>query len=368
MRNKKRIEKIIEIKAVKKDYGDFRNSFTALYDINLDINKGEFIGIMGPSGSGKSTLLNLIATIDEPTTGRIYIDNNNLKSMSDGGLSKFRRENIGFIFQDCNLLDTLTLRDNILAPLILAGLNKDESNKRVSTVAKRMDIEEILDKYPAECSGGQNQRAATCRALASNPKIIVADEPTAALDTKNSVELLSMLKKLNEDDGITIVMVTHDPLIASYCSKVVMIRDGKLDSTLNNSEKNQIEFYNKILRETAKETESIFENELGEKVVENELEESINEPKLITGMNYTRGKFKNEEIVYGDSTELLATLDKLNKNEGINIVMVTNNPKIASHCSKIVLVNDNKIDKVLEKNDKSNEEIYSEILLEKGID
>lgn len=359
MRDKKRIEKIVEIKAVKKDYGDFRNSFTALHNINLDINKGEFIGIMGPSGSGKSTLLNLIATIDEPTTGEIYIDKRKLKNMSDGELSKFRRENIGFIFQDCNLLDTLTLRDNILAPLILAGLSKDESNKRVSFVAKRMDIESILDKYPAECSGGQRQRAATCRALASNPKIIVADEPTAALDTKNSIELLSMLKKLNEDDGITIVMVTHDPLIASYCGKVVMIRDGKLDSTLDNSEKNQIEFYNKILKETAKETESIFQNEL---------EENIDESKSITDMNYTREKLKNEDIDYGDSTELLATLDKLNKNEGINIVMVTNNPKIASHCSKIVLVNDNKIDKVLEKNGKSDDEIYSEILLEKGMD
>lgn len=314
---------------------------------------------MGPSGSGKSTLLNLIATIDEPTTGEIYIDKRKLKNMSDGELSKFRRENIGFIFQDCNLLDTLTLRDNILAPLILAGLSKDESNKRVSFVAKRMDIESILDKYPAECSGGQRQRAATCRALASNPKIIVADEPTAALDTKNSIELLSMLKKLNEDDGITIVMVTHDPLIASYCGKVVMIRDGKLDSTLDNSEKNQIEFYNKILKETAKETESIFQNEL---------EENIDESKSITDMNYTREKLKNEDIDYGDSTELLATLDKLNKNEGINIVMVTNNPKIASHCSKIVLVNDNKIDKVLEKNGKSDDEIYSEILLEKGMD
>lgn len=187
----------------------------------------------------------------------------------------------------------------------------------------------------------------------------MADEPTAALDTKNSIELLFMLKKLNEDDGITIVMVTHNPLIASYCGKVVMIRNGKLDSTLDNSEKNQIEFYNKILKETAKETESIFQNEL---------EESIDEPKSITDINYTREKLKNEDIDYGDSTELLSTLNKLNKNEGINIVMVTNNPKVASHCSKIVLVNDKKIDKVLEKNGKSDDEIYSEILLEKGMD
>lgn len=303
-----KLKKIVEIKSVKKEYGDFRNSFTALKDINLDIYNGDFIGIMGPSGSGKSTLLNLIATIDEPTSGEIYINEKRIKTMQGGELSKFRRANIGFIFQDCNLLDTLTIRDNILAPLILAGIDKEESNKRLIDVSKRMEIEAILDKYPAECSGGQRQRAATCRALVSNTKIIVADEPTAALDTKNSTELLSLLKKLNEEDGITIIMVTHDTLIASYCSKVVMIRDGKLDGILNRNNEEQLNFYNKIMKETSKEVKNIF----GKDNVNLGSEEK-EEVKKIEAIN-------NDE----DYMEFLDRFGKLNKKYGINVIMARN--------------------------------------------
>ncbi|MFR5267098.1 ABC transporter ATP-binding protein [Clostridium sp.] len=254
---------IIVIKNLCKDYGDFKNSFRALENINLTISKGEFLAIMGPSGSGKSTLLNLIGTIDIITKGEIYINNVRLKTMPNGELSKFRRENIGFVFQDCNLLDTLTLRDNILAPLALANMELGKSNEIIERTAKLIEINNILDKYPSECSGGEKQRAAICRALVSNPQIIVADEPTASLDTKNSAELLEVLEKLNKNSKITIIMVTHNPVIASYCNRVVMIRDGKLDKEISRNNKEQIGFYKDILLETAKETEIIFNKRKG---------------------------------------------------------------------------------------------------------
>lgn len=258
---------ILVAKNIVKDYGSYKNPYRALTDINLEINEGDFLGIMGPSGSGKTTLLNILATIDQPTKGKVMIDGKNVRAFTEKELSLFRRNNISFIFQDCNLLDTLTLRDNIVSPLILIGESKDECNKRVEYVAKRLEIEGILDKYPSECSGGQRQRAAACRALITNPKIIVADEPTGALDTKNSNELLSILKKLNEEDNITIVMVTHDTLIASYCKTVVMIRDGLIDKILNRNNVSQGDFYNNILKETAKETNNILNRDSEEKEV-----------------------------------------------------------------------------------------------------
>ena len=175
---------ILVAKEIEKIYGVGENSFSALNKVSLKVCKGDFIGIMGPSGAGKSTLINILATLDVPTRGKVLINGKNVMGMNDTDLSEFRRENIGFIFQDFNLLDTLTIKDNILSSVILGGLEKEECDRRLSDVVRKMDIEEILDKYPSECSGGQKQRAAVCRALISNPQMIVADEPTGALDTK----------------------------------------------------------------------------------------------------------------------------------------------------------------------------------------
>ncbi|MDY3208199.1 ABC transporter ATP-binding protein, partial [Clostridium baratii] len=223
---------ILVAKEIEKIYGVGENSFSALNKVSLKVCKGDFIGIMGPSGAGKSTLINILATLDVPTRGKVLINGKNVMGMNDTDLSEFRRENIGFIFQDFNLLDTLTIKDNILSSVILGGLEKEECDRRLSDVVRKMDIEEILDKYPSECSGGQKQRAAVCRALISNPQMIVADEPTGALDTKNSNELLRLLSKLNKEDNITILIVTHDAIIGSYCKELLMIRDGKIDATL----------------------------------------------------------------------------------------------------------------------------------------
>ena len=270
--------KIIEAKNVIKEYGSFKNPFQALKGINLDIEEGEFLAIMGPSGSGKTTLLNLLATIDQATRGKIYIDGKYIRSYTEKQLSLLRREYISFIFQDCNLLDNLTIRDNITSPLIIMGAEKEECDKRVESVSKRLGINTILDKYPSECSGGQKQRVAACRALITNPKIIVADEPTGALDTKNSDELLSILRKLNEEDNITIVMVTHDPYIASFSSRVIMIRDGLLDTTIENKDHNQTRFYNSILKESARQT--IFKDEESALSID-DYEELLNENKRL---------------------------------------------------------------------------------------
>ncbi|MEG1002281.1 ABC transporter ATP-binding protein [Clostridium sp.] len=258
----KGLNEIVIVDNVDKIYGVGDNSFYALNKVSLRVYEGDFIGIMGPSGSGKSTFLNILATLDVPSRGKLLINGKNVQGMADCDLSAFRRENIGFIFQNFNLLDTLTIKDNILSSVILAGLSKEECDERLEMVSKKMDIEAILDKYPAECSGGQNQRAAVCRALISNPKIIVADEPTGALDTKNSNELIKLLSKLNREDGITIVIVTHDSVIGSYCKKLLLIRDGEVDATLNRGAMTHRDFYYKIVEETSKECESLFmENE-----------------------------------------------------------------------------------------------------------
>lgn len=252
---------ILVANEIEKIYGVGENSFSALNKVSLKVCKGDFIGIMGPSGAGKSTLINILATLDVPTRGKVLINGKNVIGMNDTDLSEFRRENIGFIFQDFNLLDTLTIRDNILSSVILCGLEKEECDRRLSDVVRKMDIEEILDKYPSECSGGQKQRAAVCRALISNPQMIVADEPTGALDTKNSNELLRLLSKLNKEDNITILIVTHDAIIGSYCKELLMIRDGKIDAKLTRDGSSQFEFYQEIIKETSKECEELFIND-----------------------------------------------------------------------------------------------------------
>ncbi|EGO8595647.1 ABC transporter ATP-binding protein [Enterococcus faecalis] len=209
--------------------------------------EGEFVGIMGPSGAGKSTLLNILATIDEPTAGDIVVDGINLTKMNEEQLSAFRRDKLGFLFQDYNLLDTLTVKENIILPLALAKLNVKELERRADEVADKFGIRDILNKYPYQISGGQKQRTAASRAIISKPNLILADEPTGALDSKSATDLLESLKDLNEQDKATILMVTHDAYAASYCNRVLFIKDGKIFTELVKGKRSRKEFFNKVL-------------------------------------------------------------------------------------------------------------------------
>ncbi len=233
--------------------------FKALDNVSLNVNEGDFICIMGPSGSGKSTFLNILSTIDVPNTGIIKVNGHSVPTMSEKEIARFRYENIGYIFQDFNLLDALTLRENIGVPLALANVKAEEIKPRVEEIAVKLSIDHLLDKFPSECSGGQKQRVACARALISNPNIIVADEPTGNLDTKNSHELLNILKERNEKDGTAILMVTHDSMIASYSKKLIFIRDGKIDDMLERGQLSQKEFFYKIVDITSKESQSLFD-------------------------------------------------------------------------------------------------------------
>lgn len=241
-------ELVLDVKNLTKIYGyHTENEFEALHSINFQVKKGEFICIMGPSGSGKSTFINNISTIDFPTSGLVFINGVEIRTMSSNEIGRFRYQNLGFIFQDFNLLDTHTLFENITMPLSLAKVNPKEIKDRAQEIAKKMNIEHLLKKYPYECSGGQRQRAAICRALINNPKIIVADEPTGNLDSANSAELLNILQKLNNEDGVTIIMVSHDPLIASYSSRFIYINDGNIEHTLTKDHLSQEEYFQKIV-------------------------------------------------------------------------------------------------------------------------
>ena len=238
---------IVEAKQIKKVYGAKGHVFSALEDINLTVMEGEFVGIMGPSGAGKSTLLNILATIDEPTTGDVVIDGKNLTKMNEEQLSAFRRDKLGFLFQDYHLLDTLTVKENIILPLALAKLNVKELERRVHEVADKFGIRDILNKYPYQISGGQKQRTAAVRAIISTPSLILADEPTGALDSKSATDLLESLRDLNEQDKATILMVTHDAYAASYCNRILFIKDGKIFTELVKGERSRKEFFNKVL-------------------------------------------------------------------------------------------------------------------------
>ncbi|MGD8191881.1 ABC transporter ATP-binding protein [Brevibacillus ginsengisoli] len=237
---------LLTTKDLSKVYGSRGHHYTALNDINIDINEGEFVGVMGPSGAGKTTLLNLVATIDKPSTGSILIDGYPIHKMNETELSSFRRNKLGFIFQDFNLLDTLTLKENIVLPLTLAGGKAQEMDKRVYSIAETLGIDSILDKYPYEVSGGQKQRTAAARAMINQPRLILADEPTGALDSKSATELLECLSGLNKEQHATIMMVTHDPFAASFCDRIIFIKDGTLFMELVKGEKRQV-FFNKIL-------------------------------------------------------------------------------------------------------------------------
>lgn len=199
----------------------------ALSNVNFSVDKGEFVAIMGESGSGKTTLLNILSTLDNPTEGEVYLDGTPLSEIKDKSISRFRREQLGFVFQDFNLLDNFTIKDNILLPLVLARTSVDNMEKRIQPLAENLGIGALLDQYPYEVSGGQKQRAAVARALITEPKIVLADEPTGALDSKTSQSLLELFESIHQE-GQTILMVTHSAQAASYSSRVLFIRDGRV--------------------------------------------------------------------------------------------------------------------------------------------
>lgn len=238
---------ILKIKNVEKYYGAKGNIVKAVDGVSFSVNKGEFIGVMGPSGSGKTTLLNMIATIDEVSSGNIYLDGQDLTEINQKNIAKFRRENLGFVFQDFNLLDNLTVHENIALALTINKVKKNEIDKRVIDMAKELGIDSLLSKYPYEVSGGQKQRTACARALITNPKLILADEPTGALDSKSAQMLIETISNLNRDLGATILMVTHDSFTASYCNRILFIKDGKIFTELVKGENTRKEFFEQIL-------------------------------------------------------------------------------------------------------------------------
>lgn len=242
---------VLEVAHLEKVYGALGNVTRALNDVSFTVNRGEFVGIMGASGSGKSTLLNCVSTIDSATSGIIRINGQDVTRMKQAKLSQFRREELGFIFQDSNLLDTLTARENIALPLTIARVNAAEISTRVQDVAARLSISQVLDKYPYQMSGGQQQRVAAARALVTDPTMIMADEPTGALDSKSARLLLESLEALNRRLRATVLMVTHDSFAASYTSRVLFIRDGKIFTELRRGDTDRREFFDRIMEVVA---------------------------------------------------------------------------------------------------------------------
>ena len=242
---------VLEVAHLEKVYGALGNVTRALNDVSFTVNRGEFVGIMGASGSGKSTLLNCVSTIDSATSGTIRINGQDVTRMKQAKLSQFRREELGFIFQDSNLLDTLTARENIALPLTIARTSSAEISTRVQDVAARLSISQVLDKYPYQMSGGQQQRVAAARALVTDPTMIMADEPTGALDSKSARLLLESLEALNRRLRATVLMVTHDSFAASYTSRVLFIRDGKIFTELRRGDTDRRDFFDRIMEVVA---------------------------------------------------------------------------------------------------------------------
>lgn len=238
---------ILKVDSIEKYYGNKSNLTKALDNISFEVNKGEFVGIMGPSGSGKTTLLNCISTIDTVTSGHIFINEKDITRLRKNELSHFRREELGFIFQDFNLLDTLTAYENIALALTILRTSPGKIDGMVKEVAKRLEILDVLQKYPYQMSGGQKQRVASARALVTNPSLVLADEPTGALDSKSSRMLLDTIEKLNRELDTTIMMVTHDAFTASYAHRILFIKDGKTFNELIRGNDTRKEFFNKII-------------------------------------------------------------------------------------------------------------------------
>ncbi|HIU13704.1 MAG TPA: ABC transporter ATP-binding protein [Candidatus Fimiplasma intestinipullorum] len=241
------METILKIAHVQKYYGNKTNLTKALDDISFAVDKGEFVAIMGASGSGKTTLLNVISTIDRVTSGHIQIGHQEITTLKGARLNQFRREKLGFIFQDFNLLDTLTAYENIALALQIQGMKAGVIDAKIQQMASQLDITEVLNKYPYEMSGGQKQRVASARALITQPELVLADEPTGALDSRSSKYLLECFQHLNKQLQATILMVTHDAFSASYASRVLFIKDGQLFNELRRGEMSRKTFFNQII-------------------------------------------------------------------------------------------------------------------------
>ena len=223
------------------------NPVQALANVNFSVEPGEYVAIMGESGSGKTTLLNILAALDRPTAGEVFLSGKALSDIRERDLAAFRRSHLGFVFQDFNLLDTFSLQDNIFLPLVLAGTDYQTMRKKLTPIAQQLGIADILTKYPYEVSGGQKQRAAVARALITEPQLLLADEPTGALDSHSAQMLLSTIQSINEQLGATILMVTHDAFTASYASRILFLRDGKIFTELNRGSDSRSAFFEKIL-------------------------------------------------------------------------------------------------------------------------
>ena len=241
------METILRIDNIEKYYGNRSSLTKAIDNISFEVDKGEFVAIMGASGSGKTTLLNCISTIDRVTSGRIYVGGQDITELKGNKLNRFRREQLGFIFQDFNLLDTLTAFENIALALSIQGVHAKEIQKRVSQLACELGISDVLDKYPYQMSGGQKQRVASARAIITNPKLILADATTGALDSKASRMLLESFNYLNQELEATILMVTHDAFTASYADRVIFIKDGKIFNEILKCGSTRKEFFDKII-------------------------------------------------------------------------------------------------------------------------
>lgn len=240
-------EEILKVCNIEKYYGKKGNVVKAINNISFSVDKGEFIAIMGASGSGKTTLLNCISTIDKVSSGHIYLNEKEITKLSEKALAKFRRVSLGFIFQDFNLLDTLTNYENIALALSILKVNHKEIDSRVQAIAKTLNIFDILNKFPYEISGGQKQRIAAARAIITNPSLILADEPTGALDSKSAKDLLETMEKLNKDLNATIMMVTHDAFTASYANRILFIKDGRIFNELIKGNDSRKKFFNRII-------------------------------------------------------------------------------------------------------------------------
>ena len=241
------LESILKIEQIEKYYGNKSSLTKAINNISFEVQEGEFVAIMGASGSGKTTLLNVISTIDKVTSGHIYVAGEDITKLKGNKLNQFRREELGFIFQDFNLLDTLTAYENIALALSIQNTAVKEIEERINKVARELSIKDVLNKYPYQMSGGQKQRVASARAIITNPKLILADEPTGALDSKSAKMLLERFQYLNDTLKATILMVTHDAFTASYATRVIFIKDGKVFNEIYRGEASRKEFFDKII-------------------------------------------------------------------------------------------------------------------------
>lgn len=249
---------LLEAQNISKIYNQGLSDETiALDHINLTIEKNDFICIMGPSGSGKTTLINCLSTLDKPTSGKIYLDGENMLGLSSRVVSEYRYKNLGYIFQSNNLIDSMNVYDNIVAPLILASMDIKEIDKKVHELARKLNIEHLLNHNTEHCSGGEKQRISIARALITSPKLIVADEPTGNLDSKNSHELMSIFQQLN-NEGKTLLIVTHDPMIASYSKKLLYVHDGKIKTVIERGNQSQQEYFNQIININAGDYINMF--------------------------------------------------------------------------------------------------------------